>query len=303
MKALKKILLFGASALVFISCSDNDVNNPDVPQAKTPIRLSSSVSLLKSGSQNEQIVSGQEIGFYLNTTDETVFNIENEKLTADGNGNFTHNSMYYPAEGSSFVFTAYHPYSASGAVDGEIDFSIESDQSTKSAYLKSDLLYSKKTGVTKTANAVPLTFDHLLSKLTFTIIKGDGVEISKLSKIEISDVLSSIKMDIADGTLSSSSVMTTTVSAYGVTGGAQGVEFLSGSAAIIIPQTIQSDTKLLLITIDETVYSYTTTASLEFEGGKLYDFQIEINETDVKVTSTINDWDPGQTITGDGKIE
>ena len=303
MKTMKFFLLFGAIALVFISCSGNDATDPDAPQAKTPIRLSSSVSLLRSGSQNQQIVNGQEVGFFLNETSETVFNINNEKLTADGSGNFAHSQMYYPMEGSSFVFSAYHPYSVTGLVDGYIEFSIASDQSNKPAYLGSDLLYSKKTGVLRTLNAVSLAFDHKLSRITFTIKKSTGVEIDKLSKIELLEISPSVKMDITDGTLSAASGTPITVNAFGVEGGESGVETLDGSAVIIVPQTIPNDSKLLLITIGDVVYSYTTTAEQVFVGGKSYDYQIEISAAEVNVTSSVNNWDTGDVIIGGGVME
>jgi hypothetical protein len=303
MNLLNKIWLLGAIALVLISCTDNDVINPEIPQGKVPIRLSSSVSLLRSGSQNQQIVSGQELGFHLNITNEAEFNIDNEKLTANGTGGFSHVPMYYPTEGSSFEFTVYHPYTASGNAGGYIDFSIATDQTVKSDYLNSDLLFSKKTGITRTLDAVELSFDHMLSKLSFTIKKGDGADISDLSKIEILDILPSVKMSITDGSLTAASGTKVNVSAYGVTGGAEGVESLTGSAAIIVPQTIESGSKLLYIYIGETKYSYTTTSAIVFEEGMKYDFEIEISATGVTLTSSINNWGDGDSVTGGGVLE
>ena len=303
MNVLNKILLLGAIALVLISCTNNDVINQEIPQGKVPISLNSSVSLLRSDSQNGQIANGQEVGFYLNITSEATYEIDNNKLTADGSGEFIHNAMYYPTEGSTFEFTAYHPYAESGDAGGFIDFSIEADQSTKPAYLNSDLLFSKKTGISRTQNAVKLDFVHKLTKLTFTIKKGEGVDIDDLNKIEILDLRPSVKLNITDGTLTTASGEAGTISAYGVIGGSNSVETLSGSAAIIIPQTIETNTKLLHIYIGDTKYSYTTTSEIEFEGGKKYDFQIEISASGINVTSTINEWGIGDSITGDGVLE
>ena len=302
MNVLKKNWLFGAIALVFTSCSNDEIIHPN-PQVKTPIRLSSSVSLLKSVSQNVQIAAGQKVGFYLNITDEAEFSIINELLTADGSGNFAHESMYYPTEGASFEFTAYHPHSEDGLKDGYVEFNIEADQSEKADYLNSDLLYSNKKDVERTLNAVPLAFNHKLSKLTFTIKKGEGAEISDLSKIEILDILTFVKMDIADGTLTAASGASATINAFGVENGANGVEALSGSAAIIVPQTIEENSKLLRITIGEKTYAYTTTEAQTFESGKVYDFEIEIGSFGVTVTSSIKNWDTGDSTTGDGILE
>ena len=308
MKKIKNIktvknyyLLMTFIALAFTGCSSND--DTSAPDVQVPIKLNSSVHLLRSSLQNTQIVAGQEVGFYLNITNESDYEIANEKLTADGLGNFAHATMFYPTEGSSFVFSAYQPYSTIGLVDGNVNFSVKVDQSDQSDYLNSDLLYVRKLGVVRTTAAVPLVFDHKLSRMTFKVIKGGGAEISSLSKIEILNVRPSVSMRITDGILSEATGEATTINAFAVTGGALGVESLSGSAAIIIPQVIATGTKLLAITIGEVTYTYTTTEPLSFDGGKSYDFQIKVDMAGITVTSTINDWINGGSIQGEGTIE
>jgi len=300
MNLLRKVCLFGAIALVFMSCSEkNEVVNPDL-QGKTPIRLSSSVSLLRSGTQNTQLANGQKVGFFLNLTDETDYNINNNELTANGEGNFTHTPMYYPTEGSTFEFSAYHPYTSSGLSDGKIKFTVKENQSVKTDYFNSDLLHATKTDIVRTLNAVPLTFAHKLSKVTFIIKKGEGFDISELSKIEILNVSPSVDMDIITGSLSNVSETKTDITAYGVQSGTEGVLSISGSAAIIVPQTIASGSKLLRISFGEITYSYTTTENIEFENGKSYEFQIEIGAEAINVTSTISEWEDGDSIEGGG---
>ena len=304
MNLLKNVFLFGAIALVFNSCSSNDeVIKPEIPQGQTPIRLSSSVNLLKSNSQNTQIVSGQKVGFFLNIEEEANYEINNVVLTADGEGGFTHNPMYYPETGERFEFSAYHPYIEAGLAGGYINFTIKTDQSAKADYLNSDLIYSSTKNVERTNNTVPLTFIHKLARITFIIKKGDGVDISDLSKIEVLDVLPSVKMNITNGELSNTSGDLSAISAFGVTGGEEGVLSLSGAAAIIVPQTIERSSKLLRITIGETTYVYTTNEDIEFKGGNSYEYQIEISAQSISVTSTINDWGDGGSISGDGVKE
>ena len=110
-------------------------------------------------------------------------------------------------------------------------------------------------------------------------------------------------MSIIDGSLTGASGTKVDVSAYGVTGGTEGVESLTGSAAIIVPQTIETGSKLLHIYIGATKYSYTTTSEIEFEGGMKYDFEIEISATGVTLTSSINNWGYGDSVTGGGVLE
>ena len=302
-KMMKNVKMYGLSllalaALIVSACERvSEVN----PEGLTPIRLQSSVLQLKSGLQNVQIANGQELGFFVNEDEESTYSIENFQLTADGNGAFTHSPLYYPVTSSSFVFTAYHPRQAS-VLDDEVAFSVLSAQDIDANYLNSDLLYVKKTGIVRTTAAVPLEFKHLLSRMTFTIKKGEGTEIDELSEIEISNVLPDVSLNLVDGSLSAASGTPISIVANGVTGGESGAESLSGGAAIVAPQIIPANTDLLQITIGGISYIYTLPAALELEGGKSYTFEITVNKASLSVSSSIKNWEDGESIEGDGII-
>lgn len=78
-----------------------------------------------------------------------------------------------------FDLYAYYPYDRAMTSVDAYPFFVRTDQNSsvgatgKSGYEMSDLLYAKATHVSKAdGKVVPLTFRHLLSKLTIRIIKG-----------------------------------------------------------------------------------------------------------------------------------
>ena len=303
MKMMKNVKMYGLgllafAALIVSACeSVSEVN----PEGLTPIRLQSSVLQLKSNLQNVQIASGQELGFFVNKDEESAYSIENFQLTADGNGAFTHSPLYYPTGSSSFVFTAYHPRQAS-VLDGEVEFSVLSAQDIDANYLNSDLLYVKKTDIVRTTSAIALEFKHLLSRMTFTIKKGEDTEIHELSEILVSNVLPNVTLNLLDGSLSEASGTLSSIVANGVTGGESGVESLSSGAAIVVPQVIPTNTALLKITIGELDYIYTLSSALELKGGKSYAFEITVNKVGISVSSSIAEWEDGESVVGDGIV-
>jgi hypothetical protein len=293
--------LLALAVLAISACSDvNDIKGPS-SEGRTPICLRSSLLMLKSNLQNVQIANGQQLGFFVNDEAESTYSIENFELTADGNGSFTHSPLYYPTAGNSFAFTAYHPHKASVS-NSTVEHSVLPAQNINANYLNSDLLYVKKTGIARTPMAIPLVFKHKLSRMTFIVKKGEGAEIHELNEIKITNVLPDVSLNLVDGSLSAASGAPISIVANGVAGGESGVESLSGGAAIVAPQTISADTELLQITIGGVSYIYTLPTALELEGGTSYAFEITVNMAGISVSSSITNWEDGESIEGEGII-
>lgn len=304
MNFISKLLISLTLITFLFSCSDSTNDNGDTVSEQIKIR--SSVKLQRSDLQNVQIEEGQIVGFKVidRSTNNDLY--KNVALTADGTGGFdSSTAMYYPTNGSNVNFYAYHPYST--ALDATettlMSFSVQTDQNLQDNYLASDVLYSEKLDVKRTNDVVPLVFLHKMSKLSFTILKGDGVDISGLKKIEILDVLPDVDMELLDGTLSLAKGDPVTITAFNVKGGESTDTTLSGSSAIIAPQTIASKIPLLKISIDNVTFTYSTEKELEFESGKNYQFQITVNMGGIEVESSIVDWDFGGNISGGGVMD
>ncbi|MFR9165502.1 MAG: fimbrillin family protein [Dysgonomonas sp.] len=306
MKILSNLLALSMLALVVSGCSKSEDESSNGAEGLNEIKLSSRVSLLKSSLQNVQIENGQKVGFTVleNVSRDALY--ENVELTASGTGSFTTlTKMYYPTNGNNVDFYAYHPYNSTQAngSTGKLSFSVKAGQNSQTDYLLSDVLYGEKLNVTRTNNVVPMTFFHKMSKLSFTIVKGDGVDISKLNNIKVLNILPDVEMDLSNGTISEAKGTPITVTAFNVTGAEADAEQVEGASAIVVPQKIAASTGLLSISVDKVTFTYKTENEITFESGKNYNFVITVSMGGIVVESTITDWGDGGSINGGGVMD
>lgn len=289
-----------------MSCSDDD--DDDNGNALVPINLTSRVTIQgRDVEQNVQIAANQQVSFFVTGTGSlTNIYYDNALLTADGNGAFSYSSggqtvLYYPVEPVNVDFYAVHPYASTTALNSIMNFSVNLDQTTAANYYNSDLLYSKVENIARTRNAVPMTFNHKLSKINFTIRQGAGLDLSDLSSVTIMNVLSQIDMNLTDGTLVPVTGSTSEISVYGVRGTTGNETELTGMTAIIVPQSFTTDgtKQLFRLNINGVNFYYTPAVGIMFEEGKQYNYTLTVNNTGITVTSTIEDWLPGEDIIGD----
>lgn len=296
---------------VFVGCQDEMVDTGTGAEKAQSISLSSKIELdarTYSGGlarlQDVQLVAGRELSLFITETgDLNTALYNNVKITSDGNGNFTHQAMFYPMSGNNIDFFAVHPYASAASLDNELSVTIASDQASDNNYLQSDLLYASKANVVRSKNSVLLNFAHKLSKLEFTIKKGDEAELTDLSKVSVLGVKPSTSINLTNGALGAATGAATDVVVRGVRGAAAGETELGGMDAIIVPQTIAQGVKLFEIKIGTVNYYYQTTEALSFLEGKKYNLQLTIKQTGIEITSVITDWTDGGTIEGDGNAE
>lgn len=259
-----------------------------------------------SNSQNTQFAAGQKVGAYVYdyTLDDALYT--NAEITALGTpdaGKFAYNpTMYYPSNNNTVSILAYHPFSATGVdEDGNIEYTLPADQTTESAYLNSDVIYGSVTNKRQTSE-IPVQFKHKLSKIAFTIKKGEGADIDALSKIEILGVLPKIKLNVPAGTITTAEGTASDFQAFNVSGGTDATE-LAGSAVIVPPQAFTAGTKLFKITIGSMVYTFTPSETVTFVGGNCYSYVITVKMGKIEVNSQITDWNTGALIEVDGDMD
>lgn len=302
---LQFLLIAITTGIIFSSCSKDEELTGTESNEQTQIRLTSAINQLatRSTAQNTQIESGQEVGLVVANNPFTAVLYDNIKLTADGSGGFTYPStMYYPSDGAKVDLMAYHPYNESvTGIGSAYTFGIQADQTLKANYLNSDVLFGSVEHVSRTTSAVPIEFNHLFSKLTFTVKKGNGASLEGLSSIEVLGLSNEALVDfekrsvVADGTA-------TTINVYNVPTGTASDLQLTGAAAIVVPQTVKAGQTLLRVTIGDVVYLYAPTAALELAMGTAYNYTITVNMAGITVTSSIVDWQNGGNIDGEGEI-
>lgn len=299
-------MTMAVATMALAGCS-NDENEP-TDNWNGEIRLSSGVTVQTRANNGDvpdkQIAEGQEVGVFINDAVETSEVISaNLKYTADGSGSLTLADAgaqpYYPATGNGVKIIAYQPYDASAAIatSTTYDFTVKTDQngSSNKDYYDSDLLYSSKTGAyerSKTAHA--LGFKHLLSKVACTLQTGTGTPDLTDATVEIVGAHLSGTFKPSDGTFStktSGDAPADIKMNSGITSGSY--------IAVLPPQTFAKDAQFLKVTLSSSagggVFYYKipnggSDTDLTLAEGKVYKYTITVNQTELGVSSSIEDW-------------
>ncbi len=212
--------------------------------------------------------------------------------------------LRWPVSGFKVDFYGYYPYDSSltGSDPTDYPFQVQMDQSDKTGYEQSDLLWAANKGVTPTQDPVPLGFTHLLSK----------VRVNIKSEIEISDaawqeaVIYIVNAETAGRVDLSSGIVSTATENPGViaTTHLQTPEggYSITSECIIFPQSIARGLTFIRIEFPSTGvrYSYQPTEAINFTQGKERPFNITITDTGLLVSvGNIADWQASDVIEGD----
>lgn len=181
-----------------------------------PIKLTSDITAtrgINKPTQDTQLESNEKVYVWANTeaTSGTADWTQNAyiqawEMTADGSGNLSSsNTYYYPPTSLSMV--AIHGnfsfMEGTDAFPGVVTHTVKTDQSAKSDYTVSDLLYWKENGLTGNNNPINIAFNHKLSKIEIHLVKGDYTE-DELDKMTVTlcNVLPTVEMNVTDGTIS-----------------------------------------------------------------------------------------------------
>lgn len=291
-------------------------NNEEIDDWAGEIRLSSGLEVqqtrsIATGLQGKQIAQNVHVGFFINenvasgSTATTTYT-QNLDYTADGSGYFNGTVIYYPQSGNDVNIYAYAPRAEGLTLDGSYVFSIKPDQSKDADYLASDLLWGQPmeegtnhtaNPVTRTKQAVPVSFTHLLSKIQVELIPGDGLSPAEFkgAKLEILSVKPTVTLDLDMGKITEATGTPAPVTAATYTATETPSTPIT-AAAIIVPQTFtRKFMKVTLATGGELFYilpGKDSGADLELESGKIYNYTITVNLTELTVSSTIEDWLP-----------
>ncbi len=167
---MKKItILMLAAAFCLVSCSDDEKDDKGGGNGKDPVG-DIVIDPLITGNTEFSFATGDQIGLTVTKADGTAVAANAAVSYADNL--FTTDIEWYTDEASSQV-TAYYPYSSAGA---PTTISIVTDQ--RDGYLGSEFLVATKSGVTPTANAVSMTFESLLNRVTINVDNQSAADIS-----------------------------------------------------------------------------------------------------------------------------
>ncbi len=312
---MKKLSIFalGLAVMTLASCSSDDQQMQN-NSLSTPITLVSNLANMRSANtslQKTQIAEGMKVGVFVKDANGYITDGDNAEMTADGSGNFTGTTLYFPEDGSDVSVYAYAPYNASftSKMEEAVAFSIAADQSTDANYLASDLLCGAPSGenaYNRTTPAVPLVFKHMLSKMNikFTLSGETDVDL-KGATVSILNTKPSTTLKVSDATLGEASGTATAIKA--VAFAADATEFVA--SAIIVPQTVGADDFIQISLADGRTLTAPLKSETSFVSGKAYTYTVKIlgegaeAAVELEMTTQITDWDDNTTaLDGDAEL-
>lgn len=314
----KIFMTIAAAATLLTAC---DKNNEMDATWNGEIRLSSGVEVETRAftpTQGTQIANGEVVSVWVNDATASTALYKAYQLTADGSSNFTGTTMYFPKTGNGVNISAMHGAFAPAFSEGNefpssgVTFSVNADQSSSNAFIKSDLLYAYSPSVARTSNKVPLTFYHMLSKLEVAIKIGDGSPALKSNgAVSLGTVTTNGKFtpgtDVSTEDLRKAMLAAAASPATGsiTLGQTTSTDLTAANVnyneAIIVPQDMSSKT-LTFTLADGGILKYTIPASTTFTSGKKYIYQITLKLSGLEVSSSIEDWTPVGAVQGDATM-
>ncbi|MCQ2188029.1 MAG: fimbrillin family protein [Bacteroidales bacterium] len=173
------------AALALASCSHKeDITHPGTLE---PIRFVLEENLYTVKSTDTSFENGDRMSLFVSSP----VNVTNMPLSYS-NGTLTTASPIYWAEGQtgSSTFTAIYPYDAERTSASDYTFTVQTEQSTRSAHCASDLMTASASAA-PTSSPIVLKFTHAMSRLTINIDNRSGGEITWVS---VSDFMPSCHM-------------------------------------------------------------------------------------------------------------
>ena len=275
---------------MMFSCATSEDIIPDA--GKLPINISVGQQTRANDTTYE---NGDEVGIYVVNYDGSTAGTlaasgnqaNNVKFTYSNNSWTPEETIYWKNASTPADFYAYYPYSASPNISAHT-FAVQANQSSEDAFWASDFLWGKTTNVSPTPNAVAIQTSHSLSRILIDIKPGNGFTETSWAtaskSVKICDVKTSATINLATG------VATATGNNGEITPLAT---TKTGSTfsykAMMIPQTVAENSKLVVVTVDGTDYVYRK--GYTFSPNTVHKFTITVNKSGSSVNVTIGEWD------------
>ncbi len=283
-------ILSAMAAFALVGCSKNEGGGNVIPEGKTPISISTTITR----ATDTAFEADDQIGLYVVNRNGSAHDltadanhINNVAFTYDGSVWTPGEEVFWKDMTTHADFYAYYPFTTPITDVNTLPWSVAADQSSEAAYLEGDFLWTKEDDVVPTLSAVPLAMNHILSNAIITLEKGTGFDATadewENAKVELYlyGVKTAADIDLATGAVTAKG-NATVVTPWNT--GAKAYR------AMIIPQTIAQDQKFISVSVDGIVYSLDLEADFEFTPGMKHEFVLTINESKVSVDFTMNPW-------------
>ncbi len=284
MTNLKNIFFTTVALLAFAACSSDDGEQTD---GRIPIKLTSSnaemdvVTRSAQNLQNDKFKVNEQLDVLItskdgNTTyDPQVYKVNSlQGQLVPLSGTYP----YYPINGAGVDVRAIYPKGYTSATQ----FTVQATQTDDASYMNSDLMFATASIDNAQSTAVPLTFYHKLTKICVNLTATGSVDLDG-SIVKLLNLYTTAEFNPNTGVVTPATGGTKT----SITLSENGVE---PCAAIIVPQTFSNGYFIEIRLANNDILNWRSTQTIPFEGGHVYTYNIEVTESNIKVTSTVEPW-------------
>jgi hypothetical protein len=289
-----KNILFATAAATLTACT----NDSDGIVAELPLTVDANISgAVTTRMYNTTWEANDSIGISVSNNNGGLTSGTNMKyITTAGDGKFTSTTPIYFKDTKTVAFSAYYPYTDSTNISSSNLITVSTaDQSKQKTF---DYLFGTGSGTLVNTGGIPMTFDHMMAKITFKISAGNGASADNSfsdnlgATYKVKGLKHTGTFKVTDG---STAVTATDAADLSVN--------KDTASIIILPQT---PTELkLVVTYNSTDYTATVTVpDGGFQAKNNYIYSVKVNETGLVVSSsTINNWTDSPQADADAEYE
>ncbi|MBQ6178365.1 MAG: fimbrillin family protein [Bacteroidales bacterium] len=280
---MKRVLLYIAVLLLTISCQKQEqIIEPGVMDIQF---IHPSVVTRATETAFE---SGDKIGLYVVETPAPLQvsgnYVNNLQATYNGSQWTGDSGLRWPSTESVCDIYAYYPFMEVSKIDAS-PFSVLEDQSN--GFGACDFLWGKAASVSYTTEAIPVQFNHKLSKITLKLVKGaDYVgDLPSTAVFYVHSTVTDATVDLTTGSVTKDPYGTArTITCHKVSDDTY--------EAVIVPQRLASRTPLFEMVANGV--SYLVEGSFNFKPGINYTFSVTLNTSTesirIEIGGEIADW-------------
>lgn len=189
--------------------------------------------------------------------------------------------LYWTNPTTNADIYAYYPYdSEMSKFPDKINLSAypyKVNENQQESFTTNDFLWAKATNIYPTEDKINLSFSHSLSKIKINLTSDTELPENVFSSLLIHNLRNNSSININTGTATVSGQATVIVPYKEINAGNK-----TTFHAIIIPQSIVKGTPLFSIEINGEKFIFEIDSDLEFKPQKEYQFDLTINETNIR---------------------